>query len=742
MNHKLICLICVLPLLFGCEKPVEGLVLPPPVLHTGTETGTGTGSGNGENPGNSSGNNNDDQGTGNNNSGNNSDNPGNGGGSGTPDLPAIGGKIIVGYATYWDKRMPDPRYLTHINYAFALIKNDFETLDIKTPSRLTQIVALKDGNPGLKVALSIGGWGAGNFSEMAADPAHRKNFCDNCLAAVKKYKLDGIDLDWEYPTSSSAGISSSPDDTRNFTLLVKELRETLGNDLLLTMASSSSARYVDFESTVPYFNFINLMTYDMGNPPQHNAGLYKSSMTYRSCDESVELHRKAGVPYEKMTLGIPFYGHGNGTDFSRDQLDYGEISWDASKYTRRWDSQACVPYLADASGSMVLSYDDAESVSLKAGYVKQKGLLGAMYWNIEADDNSRTLSSAVAGVLKEGFAPENAVLVTNPYVEAFLEQVTYPERDYSMSYITDYPGGGPGEADIPPTVRISWTNSSSASGALTLELRDGGWTRTWSLSSGATYLDVTNLVPNTVYTYTVTDSRHNVAAKGTLATRGMLHQIYFTSNVRNARDIGGRTTLDGKKVRYRMLYRGGAVSSSKMDSEGRKEALAQGILAELDLREAEDVPSKSYFGSDIAFCAPGFDHGYRSMLRDRADGVKQAFEFVVNCLRAGKPVYFHCAAGRDRTGTMALILEGLLGMSESDMSKDFELTYFSPADWSMYQGTYQHKRTTDGSYKAAVEYIWNEGSGSDSFARRTEKYLLRIGVAQKDIDDYRALMLE
>ena len=100
-----------------------------------------------------------------------------------PQLPAVAGPVIVGYATYWDTTIPDPSYLTHINYSFAHIKSDFETLDIKTESRLKKIVALKNGNPNLKVMLSVGGWGAGNFSEMAADESHRRNFCNNCLAA-------------------------------------------------------------------------------------------------------------------------------------------------------------------------------------------------------------------------------------------------------------------------------------------------------------------------------------------------------------------------------------------------------------------------------------------------------------------------------------------------------------------------------------------------------------------------------
>lgn len=312
----------------------------------------------------------------------------------TPALPPI----IVGYATYWDTAIPDPTLVTHINYAFAHIKKDFESLDIKTSSRLKKIVALKEKNPDLKVLLSIGGWGAGNFSEMAADETHRKNFCKNCLAAVEQYNLDGIDLDWEYPTSSSGGISSSPNDTKNFNLLLKDLREVLGEDLLLTMASSSSAKYVDFKTAIQYMDFVNIMTYDMGDPPKHNAALYPSSMSSRSCDESVEFHRQKGVPYNKIVLGMPFYGHGNESDVP-ESVDFRDLNKYQDKFTEKWDDIAKVPYLVNGEGKMVLTFDNEKSIGLKADYIKKKRLRGAMYWNIEADDDNWTLSKAISSRL-------------------------------------------------------------------------------------------------------------------------------------------------------------------------------------------------------------------------------------------------------------------------------------------------------------------------------------------------------
>ncbi len=683
----------------------------------------------------------------------NPDNPEN------PDTPvASGDYVIVGYITNWGSVLPDPTLLTHINYAFGKIKGDFESIEIKNESRLKKVVALKSQNPALKVVLSIGGWGAGNFSEMAADETHRMNFAKNCLSAVQKFNLDGIDLDWEYPTSNSAGISASPNDTKNFTMLCQDLRETLGSDRLLTMASSASAKYVDFKNCVQYLDFVNLMTYDMGNPPQyHNAGLYKSSMTKRSCDESVTLHYNAGVPYSKIVLGVPFYGRDDKNAFTAGDDDnfvyYNAIK--VGNYQERWDDSAKVPYLTNSSGVMVLSYDNERSIGLKADFVKAKGLRGAMYWAIEGDDSNWTLSKAIATRLLPAADPQsdpNAFLATNQYIQKFLEEVDYTSviKQYpygddnnrgAYSKVIGYPGGGPSKnnEEIPPTYTIEWTASS---GSQKLTVSEGDWSRDYTLSAGVGKQEITNLVPGTTYSWQVTSTADNsVVASGSFNTRGLLHQVYFAPNVRNGRDLGGYKGLGGKTIVYHKLYRGGRVDGKYCNDAGKKEMRAEGILAEVDLREASDVPSKSPLGDDIAFYAPGFDSGYNHMVRDNKPKTKETFMWVVERLRENKPVYFHCAAGRDRTATLAVLLEGALGMSDSDMAKDYELTYFTPADWGMSEDGTVYKHTWDNySFSSIRKTVFNE-TDSGTYSERIVKYLLKIGVPQKDIDDLRSIML-
>ena len=712
----------LLSCLLACQDPVKGIVIPKPDTHPTTPTDNGNGNGNGNNNGN----------------GENTDTP--------PERQTLQGTFVVGYATYWDKAMPDPTLLTHINYAFAHIKSDFESLDVKEPDRLKNIVKLKTTHPKLKVLLSIGGWGAGNFSEMAASDAHRKKFAQNCLNAVTSYKLDGIDIDWEYPTSGDAGISYSPNDKANFTLMLKELRAVLGSSKLLTMASSSSASYIDWATAMPYLDFVNIMTYDMGKPPYHNAALYPSGMTKsgdsHNCDGSVKLHNNKGVPLDRIVMGIPFFGHNGDKEVYFNRISY--YCYDSSKgsgyaYTKAWDDVAKVPYLVDNAGQFVLTYDNEESIRLKAEYVKQKGLRGAMYWSLEQDYADWTLSKVIAGTLLGWTEPTKpGFLATNPYVQKYLEAVDYGSSDYTYSSIGGFPGGGPGENDIPPSYTISWTASSSGTQKLTLS--EGSWSRTFSVPAGTGKQDVTNLVPNTTYQWKVTSSTGAILASGSFPTRGLLRQVYFEPNGRNGRDLGGWKGLNGKTIVYHKLFRGGAIHGSRTSDAGKAEMLAEGIRAEVDLREASDVPSKSPLGADIAFFAPGFDGGYNDMVRENPEKVKKTFMFVVQCLREGKPVYFHCAAGRDRTGTLAVLLEGALGVSDSDMAKDYELTYFSPADWSMYKNMYQHVRNNY-SYGSLRKTIYAK-TGSGSYAERIVQYLLDIGVPQKDIDDLRSIMLK
>lgn len=302
--------------------------------------------------------------------------------------------VIVAYVTSWSDVIPDPQYITHINYAFGHVTDTFDGVRVDNPDRLRRLADLKKDAPGLKVMLSVGGWGSGRFSEMAADSLKRAGFAADCRRTVDEFGLDGIDIDWEYPTSDAAGISSSPDDTANFTLLMRDLRKALGPESLLTLATVADGRYIDFKGILPYIDFVNTMTYDMGGGESHHGALYPSAITgWMTASQGIEAHLAKGVPPSKLVMGMPFYGRGR-KPFAQYGA-YGEISVPVG-YTERWDSVACAPYVVeDATGAFVCGFENSRSIAAKCKYIESRGLRGAMYWDASLDNDARDLTRAV-----------------------------------------------------------------------------------------------------------------------------------------------------------------------------------------------------------------------------------------------------------------------------------------------------------------------------------------------------------
>lgn len=304
---------------------------------------------------------------------------------------------VVAYVCAWTPEMPDSRYVTQFNYAFGKVNDTFDGVDIQNPPRLRAICALRqapDARPDLKVVLSIGGWTAGGFSEMASDSLRRLSFAADCRRVVDEYDLDGIDMDWEYPSSSEAGITSSPDDIDNYTCLMRDIRTAIGPDKLLTQATICTAQFIDFAAVDPYVDYTNIMAYDMGRPPYHNTPLYSSPRVRAvTADSAVRAHLQAGIPPQKLFLGLAFYGHGiPGIPSSADLTTVAD--WEG--YTYHWDEEAMVPYMTDdRTDSLAFSYEDLRSLTIKSQYILDHGLRGAMYWSYDGDNAAGDLRRTV-----------------------------------------------------------------------------------------------------------------------------------------------------------------------------------------------------------------------------------------------------------------------------------------------------------------------------------------------------------
>jgi chitinase len=341
---------------------------------------------------------------------------------------------IVGYATGWDAAQDrDAGKIDTLIFAFAKLIDGRVVIGADGEQRLRQLTQLKGEHSALRVAISVGGWGAGGFSEAAASDAGRRAFADSAAQLVTARGADGLDVDWEYPEHGEAGIRADPQDRTNFTLLLKALRASLdqagaahgrtaGNHFTLTIAAADGpfVSGIDIAAVAPYLDWINLMTYDFVNSQTpltgHHTGLDASKLApadARTTQRAVRQFIAAGVPPGKLLIGAAFYGR----EFTGVPADHqglyqhydhyqGEHSWpdlkanyiDRNGYVRHWDAAAEAPWLWNAQTRRFISYDDPQSIAAKAAYVKALHLGGLMYWEQSLDPGDELLQAAWQGL--------------------------------------------------------------------------------------------------------------------------------------------------------------------------------------------------------------------------------------------------------------------------------------------------------------------------------------------------------
>ncbi|WP_052481311.1 glycoside hydrolase family 18 protein [Gilvimarinus agarilyticus] len=354
--------------------------------------------------------------------------------------PAATDKVVIGYVFSPDHPL-DPNTivaekLTHINYAFSNIEdgkivNGFEFDD----KNYQALQALKKRNPALKILSSVGGWTwSGDFSDVALTPASRQVFIDSAVAFVKRHQLDGIDIDWEYPGLPGAGNTHRPEDGTNFTLLLKDMRTAfdaleveLARPLLLTIASGGFPDYLtksDIGQWQKYLDFINIMAYDFNFPADggttgHHAALYShpDDQSGQSAHAAVQNHMAAGVPAEKLVMGVAFYGR-HWTEVNPEKRGFqqpanaGDNPYGSSRFNnlapnlinkngfvRYWDDVAKAPWLWSETDRIFISYDDPQSLVEKARYIRDNDLAGVMFWQYTSDYQTRLLDAIKSGLL-------------------------------------------------------------------------------------------------------------------------------------------------------------------------------------------------------------------------------------------------------------------------------------------------------------------------------------------------------
>ncbi|HKV97141.1 MAG TPA: glycoside hydrolase family 18 protein [Gammaproteobacteria bacterium] len=359
-------------------------------------------------------------------------------------------------AAYFDGRMTvadiPASQLSDIIYAFGEPNDQNLCAPPSAAQRKTfaELRQLRHKHPGLRLLLSIGGWDAApQFSDLALTPASRATFARSCIRLfVEQQGFDGIDLDWEFPVHGGMN-KSRPEDRANFTALAREFRsqfDVLGHrtkrHYYLTAATpagtwqqggvySVSDSY-DLASLVPYVDWLNVMTYDMNNIFSPFSGFNtplnanpqdptpEPQCARDNLSAAVSYYEAQGVPADKIMLGVAFYGRGfTGVSpesaglYSKYQGGFPETPWKTVQsqfltdpdWVRYWSASAQAPWLYNVKQHIFFTYDDPQSLAIKAGFARRAHLRGIMIWVLGQDDAQNSLLNALVRNLGTGDAP-------------------------------------------------------------------------------------------------------------------------------------------------------------------------------------------------------------------------------------------------------------------------------------------------------------------------------------------------
>lgn len=331
------------------------------------------------------------------------------------------------------------------------------------------------------------------------------------------------------------------------------------------------------------------------------------------------------------------------------------------------------------------------------------------------------------------------VNIENPAVQAYMADSTYYKNsDFRVSVISKYYNKelyGP-DLDRPQGKKVKWTPTTGAENISEVRITvseskdySSPFIHNPSSKSADSY-EIKNCIPGRVYYYKVEeflkDGSVTEVANGVFRTVGQVRMIQVL-NAHNVRDIGGWMTLYGVPVKYGRLYRSGSLDAIK--PAGRQDfAVNLNVGAELDLR-SESRLKKSKLGDDKDLLVLAHSD-YMSGVKRKNHLYVKDLAWIVERLREGKNVDWHCAIGCDRCGTLSFLIEGLLGLNEIDLGRDYELSTLS-----------KFKRLRR-SVKEMINYIKTFGGEGDNLAQCFYNYWLSIGASREDMDYLLEVMLD
>ena len=367
--------------------------------------------------------------------------------------------VVLGYSAAWtDGSYPPSAYdyasLTHIARSFLIPHADGRITD--SGGFWNDDLEKLAHQHGVKLLASVGGAApdANHWLQMARDPAALERFFKDLEQLITQHRYDGVDIDWE------PSAQTDPDQA-TYTAFMKALRQRFPKWVITTALGTGdwNARHISWREVAANVDYINLMTYVFAGGwtghSAHNANLHTPSDFHDGSPLAVstnvkDIIEKYGVPAEKITIGLAFYGIQFSTDrmgqpfpekarYKGEELTYSQVQRLSQhpEYTNKWDEGAQVPYLERKTGGHTVSYDDPRAIAEKCAFASRLGVGGVMIWYIGGD--------LVRGqpVLQQALAKTYGIPVTPP-APAFLAQ-TYADRQTEIERLQTELGRERGE---------------------------------------------------------------------------------------------------------------------------------------------------------------------------------------------------------------------------------------------------------------------------------------------------------
>lgn len=316
----------------------------------------------------------------------------------------------------------------------------------------------------------------------------------------------------------------------------------------------------------------------------------------------------------------------------------------------------------------------------------------------------------------------------NATAAAFIADVDYTgnANDYSITKVTPYYSAATAYSkEEPDGLKIKVPANTA------LTVAQGGKTRSDAVSgAGVIY----NMEPLKAGTFAFGGKTYKIVPEGGV-------RMIYTPSVWNVRDLGGWACTGGR-VKYGKIFRGGNFGSiSAADKATIVDWL--GVATDIDLRNNGETGgiTASPLGGSVEYYHQSLDFYANAVSTSAASARTVAvLKKVMACVAANKPCYFHCMSGSDRTGTIAYLLLSLLGVSQSDKDKEYELTAFSDeADGKRFRNS-NYSVTNGNGWYPLIKYFRNNFTGEND-NERVVAWAVANGITTAEINAFRAAMI-